>query len=386
MDRRIWLLTWAQFASATGAYAFTGLIARLGEDLGVSLATAGQLAAIYALTFAIAGPPIAALTARVDRRALLTIGLGLIGALNLATALVPDFATALVLRVATALAASLVLPAVAASMLVSAAQRGRAIAMVMAGLTLAFSLGIPLGTAIGGAVGWRGTFVFSGLLALSAALVVRIGLPPLPSTDRGGAGSLGIAFKPEILLVLGTSWLAFAGLFCIAAYLGPIVTATTGIEGSGIGAVQAFVGFGSILGIWFGGRLAESAGARVPVRLFLVLAAALVGYSLLLRLEPAGWHALPLSLLVFSGAAALFALAPLVQARLMGLAPQDRAVALALNGAVIFAGQGTGAAYGGAIIAGWGLGWTGLAGSMLALAGAALALRAFARPAAQAAA
>jgi DHA1 family inner membrane transport protein len=384
MDRRIWLLTWAQFASATGAYAFTGLIARLGADLGVSLATAGQLAAIYALTFAIAGPPIAAVTARVDRRLLLTLGLSLIGVLNLATSLVPDFGTALALRVATALAASLVLPAVAASMLVPAAQRGRAIAMVMAGLTLAFSLGIPLGTAIGGAVGWRGTFVFSGLLALSAALAVRFGLPSLPSTDRGGAGSLGIALKPDILRVLGTSGLAFAGLFCIAAYLGPIVTATTGIEGSGIGAIQVFVGLGSILGIWFGGRLAESGGARVPVRLFLVLAAALVGYSLLLGLPPALWHAAPLSLLVFAGSASLFALAPLVQARLMGLAPQDRAVALALNGAVIFAGQGIGAAYGGAIIAGWGLGWTGLAGSMLALAGAALAVRAFARPAVKA--
>jgi DHA1 family inner membrane transport protein len=378
MDRRIWLLTWAQFASATGAYAFTGLIARLGADLGVSLATAGQLAAIYALTFAIAGPPIAALTARVDRRLLLTLGLGLIAVLNLATAAVPDFATALGLRVATALAASLVLPAVAASMLVPVEQRGRAIAMVMAGLTLAFSFGIPLGTAIGGAVGWRGTFVFSGLLALSAAVAVRIGLPALPSTDRGGAGSLGIALKPEIMGVLATSWLAFAGLFCIAAYLGPIVTATTGIEGSGIGAIQVFVGLGSILGIWFGGKRADQAGARVPVRLFLVLAAALAGYSLLLALPMAAWHAVPLSLLVFSGSAALFALAPLVQARLMGLAPQDRAVALALNGAVVFAGQGTGAAYGGAIIAAGGLGWTGLAGSMLALAGAVLALRAFA--------
>ncbi|MBU8541517.1 MFS transporter [Falsiroseomonas tokyonensis] len=377
MDRRVWLLTGAQFASATGAYAFTGLIARMAQDLGISLATAGQLAAIYALTFAIAGAPIAAATARVERRLLLTVGLGLIAVLNLATAAVPDFATALGLRVATALAAALVLPAVAASMLVPPAQRGRAIAMVMAGLTLAFSLGIPMGTAIGGAVGWRGTFVFAGLLAGIAAIAVRIGLPHLPSTDRGGAGSLGLALRPEILLVLGVVALAFGGLFCIAAYLGPIVTRTTGIEGSGIGAVQVFVGLGSLVGIGFGGRRADAAGAGVPVALLLVLAAALLGYSLLLALPPALWHVAPLSLVVFAGSAALFALAPLVQARLMGLAPQDRSVALALNGAVIYAGQGAGAAYGGAVIAGAGLAWTGLAGAMLALAGAALARKAF---------
>ncbi|MDO9499043.1 MFS transporter [Falsiroseomonas sp.] len=377
MDRRVWLLTGAQFAAATGAYAFTGLIARMAEDLGVSLATAGQLAAIYALTFAIAGPPIAALTARVDRRLLLTLGLGLIALLNLATALVPDFATALALRVVTALAAALVLPAVAASMLVPAAQRGRAIAMVMAGLTLAFSFGIPLGTAIGGALGWRATFVFAGSLAAVAALAVWVGLPRLPSTDRGGAASLRMALRPDIIAVLGTSLLAFAGLFCIAAYLGPIVTATTRIEGSGIGAVQVFVGLGSLLGIGLGGRLADGGGARVPVALFLVLTLALLGYSLLLTQPPAFWHVAPLSLLVFAGSASLFALAPLVQARLMRLAPEDRSVALALNGGFILAGQGVGAAYGGVVIAAAGLAWTGLAGAMLALAGAALARRAY---------
>lgn len=100
MDRRIWLLTAAQFASATGAYAFTGLLANLAADLGVSLATAGQLAAAYALTYAIAGAPVAALTARLDRRAMLVWGLGLVAALNIATAFATDFTTALMLRVA----------------------------------------------------------------------------------------------------------------------------------------------------------------------------------------------------------------------------------------------------------------------------------------------
>lgn len=379
MDRRIWLLAGAQFAAATGAYAFTGLLARLAEDLGVSLATAGQLAAAYALTYALTGPIVAALTARLDRRLLLTLGLGLIALFNLATALAPDFTTALWLRIATGLAATLVLPGVAAAMLVPPEQRGRAIAHVLAGLTFAFSLGIPLGTALGGWVGWRGTFVFSGLIAGAAALGVRFGLPALPSTDRGGAGSLGLAFKKDILLVLGTTWLSFAGLFCIAAYLGPIVTAITGIEGSGIGMIQAFVGLGSIGGIALAGRIATVAGPRVPVALFLLLTTALTGYSALLTLTPSIWLALPLALCVFSGSLALFAIAPLVQARLMGLAPQDRAVAIALNGAVTFAGQGSGAAYGGVVIAELGLAATGLAGALASAAGAALAWPAFAQ-------
>ncbi|SFK87863.1 MFS transporter [Falsiroseomonas stagni] len=377
MDRRIWLLTAAQFASATGAYAFTGLLANLAADLGVSLATAGQLAAAYALTYAIAGAPVAALTARLDRRAMLVWGLGLVAALNIATAFATDFSTALMLRVAAGLAVTLVMPGVAASMLVPPEQRGRAIAIVLSGLTLAFSLGIPLGTAIGGVAGWRGCFIFSGALAGLAALGVQFGLPRLPSTDRGGAASLGIILRPAIATLLGTTLLAFAGLFCIAAYLGPIVTAATGIEGSGIGAIQVFIGLGSLAGIAIGSRVAGSQGARIPVMLFVLLAVALVGYTLLLLTPQAFWHAAPLALCVFAGSVALFALAPLVQTRLMHLAPQDRAVAIALNGATTFAGQGAGAAYGGIVIGAAGLAWTGLAGAMLAAAGALLGLRAF---------
>jgi predicted MFS family arabinose efflux permease len=252
-------------------------------------------------------------------------------------------------------------------------------ANVLAGMTFAFSLGIPLGTAIGGWFGWRACFVFGGGIALLAAVAVRAGLPPLPSTDRGGAGSAGRVMRPDLLLVLAASLLSFAGLFCIAAYLGPIVTATTGIEGAGIGAIQAFVGIGSIAGILIGGRAAMRGGPKVPTALMLLLAAALLGYSSLLAFPPALWHAAPLAACVFAGSAALFALAPIMQTRLITLAPEDRAVALALSGAVALGGQGVGAAYGGAVIAAAGLAWTGVAGAMLAGLGAVLAWKAFSR-------
>lgn len=378
MDKRIWLLTWAQFASATGAYAFTGMLGPLAEDLGVSLATAGQLTAAYAITYALAGGPAAALTARWDRRDLLVLGLVLVGVLTLAVAFVADFTTALLLRVAAGAAVTIVLPGVAASMIAAPAQRAKAMATVLAGLTLAFSFGIPLGTAIGGWFGWRACFIFGGAIALAGALAVRFGLPKLPSTDRGGAGSARRVLRKDILLVLATSALAFSGLFCIAAYLGPIVTASTGITGGGIGAIQVFIGIGSIVGIYVGGR-ARLGGPGLAAGLMALLAAALLGYSLLLAFPASGWHAVPLAMLVFAGSAALFALAPIMQARLVSLAPEDRAVALALNGAVALGGQGIGAAYGGAVIAVAGLAWTGVAGAVLALAGTVIAWRAFSR-------
>jgi predicted MFS family arabinose efflux permease len=111
-----------------------------------------------------------------------------------------------------------------------------------------------------------------------------------------------------------------------------------------------------------------------------LLAVALAGYPVLLAFPPAPWHAAPLALLVFLGSTALFALAPLMQARLVALAPEDRAVALALSGAMALAGQGLGAALGGAVIASAGLAWTGAAGALLALAGVVAARAAFRGP------
>jgi DHA1 family inner membrane transport protein len=378
MDPRIWLLTAAQFASATGAYAYTGLLAPLADDLGVGLATAGQLAAAYALTFALLGPIAAALTARVERRALLAIGLGFAAAFNLLSAFVPDFTTALMLRVAAGIAATLVLPGVAATMLVPPEQRGRAIATVLSGLTFAFALGIPSAPRSG--PGWGGGAPSSSPRA-SRPRPPSASWPSCRACPRptGAARSRSASrCGPDILSVLGTSFLAFAGLFCIAAYIGPIVTATTGMEGAGIGAIQVFIGLGSLVGILLGGKLSERRGAAVPVRLVLLLAAALLGYAALLSLPPALWHAAPLALCVFSGAVALFAMAPISQARLVGLAPQDRSVALALAGAVTFAGQGAGAAMGGAAIGAFGLVATGVVGSAAAVLGAVLASRAYA--------
>jgi predicted MFS family arabinose efflux permease len=110
----------------------------------------------------------------------------------------------------------------------------------------------------------------------------------------------------------------------------------------------------------------------------LLLATALVGYSVLMAFPAAGWHAAPLALCVFAGSIALFATAPIAQNRLVTLAPQDRAVALAMSGAVALGGQGLGAAYGGAVIAAAGLPWTGAAGALLAVLGACFAAKAFA--------
>ena len=389
MDKRILILALASFATGTEAYVYAGHLAPLAAELGVEVSTAGQLASAFAITYALAAPPIAGLLAAVERRRLILVGLVLIGALNLAATAVPSFGLLLAIRVLCGLAASLVGPtaSAAAAALAGPEHRGRAMAAVLAGLTLSFVLGIPLGSVVGEWFGWRGTFAFSGTLALIAALGIALVLPRVPGGRRAGLSALSIAAAAGVRGHLFLTLIGFAATFSVVAYIGPVVTRVSGLTGSGIGAMQALIGLGSILGVVVGGRMADRARGvgRLLATGFVASAIALAGYALLMQGFGLGQAArsVLLGCVTVLGAAALFARTPLIQARLVAAAPDMRAVVLALNGSMVFLGQGLGAALGGAATAVSGLPATGLVGAATALFGAALALghprRTFAR-------
>ena len=143
----------------------------------------------------------------------------------------------------------------------------------------------------------------------------------------------------------------------------------TGLEGGAIGAMQLFIGLGSLAGLAAGARLASNLGLRAlsPLMGLVVVSQALFTVGLVFALPT--WAAITLTAAtIFIGSAALFALAPIVQSTLANIAGSAATVAFALNGSVVFFGQGLGAVVGGGVIAETGLVWTGLAGAGIAFA------------------
>jgi DHA1 family inner membrane transport protein len=369
----------ASFAIGTQAFAFVGLLAEMATDLHTSIGTAGKLIAIYALLFAVAAPLIATRTLTRERRGMIVVGLLLVTLANLASAAAPNFWTLSALRIVAALGAATVMPlaSTAAAALAPPEMRGRALALVVSGITLAFLAGIPIGAAIGGAFGWRAIFIFTTALAGAAALVVRLAVPPVPPPP-GTSGNLRtlvmVMSDRRVAPVVATTAVSFAAIFNINAFIGPITTALTGATGAGVGFFQAFIGVGALVGVPIGGYLADRAKrSPAPILLFVVIAATLSAYSLLL-IHATG--ALPwpvLAALVFTAAAALFSLVPTIQARLLGVVGPLAPVALALNGSALSLGQGLGATVGGFVIDEVGLWAVGFAGAIIAVAGAFLA-------------
>jgi DHA1 family inner membrane transport protein len=384
VDRRILILAFAGFAMGTEAYVYAGHLDALAAELGQPVAAAGQLATAFALTYAVSAPLIDGFVARFGRRAVLTSGLVLIGVLNLFAAFAPSLGALIGLRVLAGLAAGLVGPisSVAAAELAGPEHRGPAMAIVLSGMTLAFVLGIPTGSVIGDFAGWRGTFVYAGVTALVAAFVIRLVLPRMPGGRRADATAFRAALAPSVAGPLALTLIGFAATFSTIAYVGPVVTAISGLTGSGIGAMQALIGVGSLLGVLIGGIAADKPGAT---RL-LAAAAAMSLYSVLmwtggadasqpLTAPPRLVYVAFLALGMIAGAAALFARTPVIQARLAAAAPAAaHPVIFALNGSMVFFGQGLGAGLGGATIAIAGISAIGCTAAAVALLGAGLVL------------
>ena len=171
---------------------FAGLLGEVAEDLSVSVGSAGQLITLYAIVYAVGSPVLMRLTGAVARRRLLIVSLAVFAAANVAVVVLSSIGPLLASKVIAACAAAVFTPtmAVVAAIMATPEKRGRALATVTGGLTIAFAFEIPLGTLIGECFGWRAGFVLVGVLGafalagIAALLPVIAQAPPVSLRDR----------------------------------------------------------------------------------------------------------------------------------------------------------------------------------------------------------
>ncbi|MDX8480201.1 MFS transporter [Mesorhizobium sp. VK24D] len=252
----------AAFAFGTTEFVIAGVLPEVAEGLGVSVPTAGYLVSGYACGIAIGGPLLALATSRVSRKALL-IGLTIAFTLGQAAcALAPDFTAMLFLRIAVAVAHGCYfgVAMVVAVGLVREDQRGRAVAVILSGLTVSNVIGVPAGTAIGGLWGWRATFWVMCALG-TVAFVAMLAL--LPRTAGAANRPAGLAHEVRVLgrqqvwtsLIL--MLMLMIGQFGLYTYITPTLIEVTGLDESLIPFVLLLNGVGATIGVLLGGKLAD---------------------------------------------------------------------------------------------------------------------------------
>jgi DHA1 family inner membrane transport protein len=336
------------FAIGTTEFVTMGVLPDIAEGVGVDIPSAGHVISVYALGVVVGAPVIAALSARLPRRALL-IGLMvafLVG--NGLTAVAPGYRTLLVARFLTGLphGAYFGVASLVAASLVAPHLRGRAVSSVMLGLAAAMLTGVPAATWLGQQFGWRSAYWTVVVLAAMTVAAVLAVVPSSPGRAEATVrGELDALRRPQVLLTLLVGIVGFGGMFALYSYIAPVVTDVAELSRGTVPLVLLAYGAGGVVGTVLGGRLADLSLFRSLVGSLLVLGMLLVGVALTSPVPAA------LFVGVFLVSVAASVLAICLQMRLMETAGEAQMLGAALNHSALNLANALGAWLGGLVIA-----------------------------------
>ncbi|MFF4417726.1 MFS transporter [Streptosporangium sp. NPDC001559] len=359
------------FGIGTTEFVVMGLLPEIADDYGVSIPSAGLLVTGYAIGVVIGAPLMTALGTRISRKTMLMILMGLFVAGNLLSAVAPTMGVMLAGRIVASLAhgAFFGIGSVVAADLVAPGKKAGAIATMFTGLTIANIAGVPLGTFIGQAVGWRVTFAVVAALGVVGLLGIAKLVPALPRPEGAHLRRELTAFRnPQVLLAMAMTVLGFGGVFAAITYIAPMMTHVAGYSDGAVTWLLVLFGVGMFLGNLLGGRFADR-------KLMPMLYASLGGLAVVLALFTLTAHnkiLAAVSILLVGGLG--FATVPPLQKRVLDQAHGAPTLASAVNIGAFNLGNALAAWLGGQVIAA-GLGYTApnwvgalLAGSALLLA------------------
>ena len=388
----LWLpvLLFTTLVLYTDDYVIAGILPEIAADLRVTEAQTGQLVTVFSLTIAIGAPLAAVVLHRVPRRVLFVLCLLVFAAANLGASFVPGFAGLTVLRVCAALAAAAMTPAVYAYVARHAPEgrAGRYIAVVALGGTGAIAVGVPVGTWIGGAAGWRATFAVMAVAGLAALVLLLVTLPvrrgrsDAGSTGDGGADGGGganggggagrggdagrgsamsladqlrVLLRLPIALGLIANGVLMTGSMMMLTYLAPFMAeaALAGVDERAI--AFGLAGAAGMLGIWAGGEATDRLGADRTLLIGIsVFVATMITMWVMWFVGPVPFPAVAVVAAVWGGAA--FWNTPAIQTRLFLLAGPVAPQALALSTSATYLGVAGGGVLGGIVLASTGPG------------------------------
>jgi predicted MFS family arabinose efflux permease len=374
-----WALLFGNFVTGCGIMVVPGTLNDLAQSLQISIALAGQLFAVGAATVCFGAPLLAGWVSGFDRRKLLALSLFGYAVGHALCAAMPTYAALLPLRAITMLGAAVFTPQAGAAIgfMSPPEQRGRAIAFIFLGWSLASVLGLPMANWIGETFGWR--WAFSGIAFLSlvaAAWVYAV----MPAGIRPAAISLAAWKKafatPSLMAIVAVTFLFGAGQFTLFAYFTPYFR----------DILQASTNQSSLLLVWFGifGVIGNLALARFVDRIgtHAAVTAMVVLMAISFLLWPFASGVVGIGLAIIPWAFGCFSSNSAQQARLSAAAPALASALLALNTSAIYLGQAAGASSGGWLIAHAGyaaLSWAGLAWLIACIAVSLWATRAAGR-------
>ncbi|CAN7688484.1 MFS transporter [Bosea sp. LjRoot9] len=349
MPVALYALTVGAFGIGVTEFVIMGLLLQVSGDLGISIPTAGLLMTGYALGVFVGAPILTIATRGLPRKTTLLVLMAIFTLGNLACALSPSFGWLMAARIVTALAHGTFfgVGSVVATGLVAPERKASAIAVMFTGLTLATLLGVPFGSWLGLAYGWRATFWAVTAIGVLAFVILALFVPKARETVPLAPLSeeFAVLSRPQVQLGLLITVLGFGGVFAVFTYIQPLLVELAGYSQEAVSPILLVFGAGLVVGNLLGGRWADRSlsPALIGTLLLLTLVMVAAGFALHSKI---GAVVAAFAL----GAAAFATVAPLQMRVLQQAGGAGQGLASSLNIAAFNLGNAFGAWLGGFVI------------------------------------
>lgn len=261
------------FGIITTEFGVIGILPDLAKNFHVTVDTAGWLLSGFALTVALTGPFTNALTAKMNRKTVMSLALGIFVFSNLLSAVAPNFTVLMIARILPAFLHPVfwAVAVTAAAKLAGPKEAPKAIATVMAGLSVATVIGVPLTTYMADLFSWRASFILSAAInsvALGALALLGPSMP-VSVTQKSSKNQLTLLRSVSLWVKLIATVLILAGMFATYGYLAEYLAKVTHMTGAEISILLLVFGCTGIAGNWLMG-IALSKNVLLTARIFLI--------------------------------------------------------------------------------------------------------------------
>lgn len=345
-------LAGAIFVSVTSEFLPTGLLPEMADELDVSVSTAGLLITVFAGTVVLATTPLAALTRKYSRKGLVFVVLLVVALANVLAAIAPTYEILVGARILGGLAHGLFWAVVAAysAHLVPKHQLGKAVAITAGGGSAAFVLGVPVGTALGHALGWRVAFGIIAAVVVLLALAVLKFLPPVNHHVPVKTGEIRLPMHKDrsmrgVVLLCIVILVLLTGQNTYYTYIAPWLVDAAGFPETSVAFLLFLFGGAGAVGLVLAGFAAD----RFPRRGFALAVVAVMASVLVLAVWSANSVVVVAAFVVWG--VAFGGVPAMLQTRMLNTASfRTRDFAAALQTTAFNIGIGGGALLGGLLL------------------------------------